>query len=44
MQYKNNDLIKTFAPKPQVGEMRDIANVYITKIVAYYENKMKNRG
>jgi hypothetical protein len=42
MQYKNNGLIKTFAPKPQVqGEMRNIANVYIAKIVAYYENKMK---
>jgi hypothetical protein len=34
-------------PKPSLqnltmqGEMRNIANVYMTKIVAYYENKMK---
>jgi len=45
MQYKNNDLIKTVAPKPQVqGEMRNIANVYMAKIIAYYENEMKTPG
>jgi hypothetical protein len=34
-------------PKPSLqnltmqGEMRNIAHVYVAKIVAYYENKMK---